>query len=236
MSNSYFQFKQFRIEQDKTAMKVCTDSCIFGASIDPQNANTILDIGTGTGLLALMMAQKSEATIDAVEIEESAFLQAQQNIQQSKWNDRIKLYHQSIQDFILTKSGYYDLIISNPPFYSKQLKSPNLKKNIAHHSEDLSLEELVNSVRALLKTTGRFYLILPEAEFNTVTSLLLFHNLHLTELITIKDRAESPVFRVIGCFEFEVKEQKKGALNVKNETGDYSSEFKELLKEYYLHL
>src|SRR6478735_7723647 len=102
MANSYFQFKQFKIEQGNTAMKVCTDSCIFGAYINPENATSILDIGTGTGLLALMLAQRTEAAIDAVEIEENAYLQAQENIAQSPWNKKINLFYNSIQNFTAT--------------------------------------------------------------------------------------------------------------------------------------
>ena len=119
MSNNYFQFKQFTIHQDKCAMKVCTDACLFGAfvanEIQDKTINHILDIGAGTGLLSLMLAQKSNAAIDAVEIDKSTYEQAEENISQSSWKEKITVYNSGIADFY---SNYkYDLIISNPPFF-----------------------------------------------------------------------------------------------------------------------
>ncbi|MCR6638684.1 MAG: methyltransferase [Sporocytophaga sp.] len=117
MGNSYFRFKQFQVNQEKTGMKVCTDSCIFGAYIDPGGAQTILDIGSGTGLLSLMMAQKTNAEINAVEIDDDASLQSEENFKNSKWSDRLYIFKSPIQEFSAAATKKYDLIISNPPFF-----------------------------------------------------------------------------------------------------------------------
>jgi len=237
MGNSYFQFKQFRINQEKTAMKVCTDSCILGAYISPDHAKTILDIGTGTGLLALMVAQKTSASIDAIEIEEMAYEQAKENVNASPWSNAIRIFHTSIQKFALESNELYDLIISNPPFYSNQLKSPDTKKNIAHHSEQLSFEELIYSVKKLLAINGRFIFILPEPEFNSLKKLLLDNEFYETDRMLIKDRSSSPIFRMIGTFQkIETCTIKVRELIIKNEYGTYTEDFKTLLKDYYLNL
>jgi tRNA1Val (adenine37-N6)-methyltransferase len=237
MGNSYFQFKKFRINQDKTAMKVCTDSCILGAYISADQAKTILDIGTGTGLLALMVAQKSTAFIDAIEIEEMAYEQAKENVNASPWSNSIRIFHTSIQNFILEANHRYDLIISNPPFYSNQLKSPNTQKNIAHHSEQLSFDELINSVNQLLSEDGKFIFILPESEFKLLGKRLSENNFYETERMMIKDRSSSPIFRIIGSFQRIVTNYPtERELIIKDENGVYTEDFKKLLKDYYLNL
>ena len=149
MPNQFFKFKQFTIDQDQCAMKVCTDSCLFGAWVaeyleqEKNSLKTILDIGTGTGLLSLMLAQKTTANIDAVEIEEAASLQASNNFLASPWNNRLQVYHAPIQLFKPIHPKSYVFIICNPPFYENNLKTDNQLKNLALHSEALSLANLI---------------------------------------------------------------------------------------------
>ncbi|HUS02889.1 MAG TPA: methyltransferase, partial [Chitinophagaceae bacterium] len=150
MANDYFQFKEFIIQQDKCSMKVCTDACLLGSllPVTSKNAepiNRVLDIGTGTGLLSLMYAQRNiHAVIDAVEIEEDSFKQANENFIRSKWNDRIKIFYTDIRKFAPAKK--YDLIITNPPFYENELLSTEKNKNIAKHDEGLTFRDLTGII------------------------------------------------------------------------------------------
>ncbi|MEO8711563.1 MAG: methyltransferase, partial [Parafilimonas sp.] len=165
MPNDYFRFKQFIITQDKCAMKVCTDACLFGAwaAHNPQlEASNILDIGTGTGLLSLIYAQKNmHASIDAIEIDEAAVQQARENFEASIWKERLHVYNTSIQQFATSSNKKYDVIICNPPFYENDLKSENKQRNLALHSDALTLEELISDVDLLLGDDGSFFVLLP---------------------------------------------------------------------------
>src|ERR1700684_2120654 len=147
MPNSYFRFKQFIIHQDKSAMKVCTDSCIFGAwTVKHLNgAKKILDAGAGTGLLSLMLAQKSESQIDSIELDPDSAVQALENIMASPWSKRIRLLEGNVLYYPLRSE--YDFIISNPPFFDSDLRSPMEKKNKAKHEETLKLDELIVFIR-----------------------------------------------------------------------------------------
>ena len=153
--NTWFQFKQFTIHQEKTAMKVCTDACLFGAwvankiELNEINADNILDIGCGTGLLSLMLAQKTKAQIDAVEIDKNAFEQAKENINLTEWKEQINIHHGSIIDFKSNKK--YDLIICNPPFYENQLKSVDSARNKAMHATTLSYKDLIFVLKNKIK-------------------------------------------------------------------------------------
>jgi tRNA1Val (adenine37-N6)-methyltransferase len=162
MPNSYFQFKQFKIDQDKTAMKVGTDGVLLGAWTNCNKANKVLDIGTGTGLIALMMAQRSKAMIDAVEIEINAWLQAKANFENSPWAYRLKVENVSFQSYCdngLVK--IYDLIVCNPPFFNNSYKPETPEREMARHSVLLSPEDLLSGINQLLKDDGLFSVILP---------------------------------------------------------------------------
>jgi len=232
LANSYFQFKQFKVNQEGAAMKVCTDSCIFGAFIQPSDAKTILDIGTGTGLLSLMIAQRCSAFIDAVEIDESAAQQATENVLNSPWKDKIKIHHSSIQNFPEQK---YDLIISNPPFYENSLKSPNDSINSAHHSTLLTREELLKAVKSRLTSNGVFWVLLPPYQSELLREEALEYGLYVSSIIIVKDTYESKALREITTFSFELNMPKVNEFTIKNKEG-YTQEFNSLLKEYYLNL
>ncbi|MEP6701109.1 MAG: methyltransferase, partial [Bacteroidota bacterium] len=191
MANSYFQFKQFTIEQERSAMKVTTDSCLFGAwaaeRIRNENSiiNNCLDIGTGTGLLALMLAQKNEFSIDAVEIDKEAFEQASENITASHWANRLRVFYGDIRNPVATGFDFqrkYDMIISNPPFYEKELKGDNSKKNIAHHNEGLLLPELIELIKKNLNPGGSFYLLLPYKRNEEVRKILKKEELGIQQI------------------------------------------------------
>jgi tRNA1Val (adenine37-N6)-methyltransferase len=175
-----FQFKQFTIHQDQCAMKVSTDACILGAWVDVAQAENILDIGAGTGLLSLMMAQRSTACIDAVELDTPAFEQAKSNIAESNWGDRVEVFLGKIQDFSSDKK--YDYIVSNPPFYQNHLKSEKVQKNQAHHTETLSFEELLDSVLRLRTTSGKFAVLLPAYEAKVLEDLAVSKGFFLKKI------------------------------------------------------
>jgi tRNA1Val (adenine37-N6)-methyltransferase len=236
LANNYFQFKQFRIDQENAAMKVCTDSCIFGAVIKPTGFKKILDIGTGTGLLALMIAQRSDASIDAVEIDKEAAEQAKQNVKNSPWSDKIKVYKQPIQEFTVTTENKYDLIISNPPFYKDSLKSEDEKINTAHHSTFLSMEELLDAVSKLLLPQGLFMVLLPSFEAELLREAALEHNLFTSSIVKIKDNEKAKVLREITVFSYTLTIPSMREFVIKKEDNSYTVEFVELLKEYYLNL
>ena len=163
--NTFFQFKKFIIHQDKCAMKVCTDACLFGAYVankleaDNFNLNKILDIGAGTGLLSLMLAQKCYEKIDAIELDENAFLQARKNIENSPFRNQIEILNVDILTFSANEK--YDLIICNPPFFENQLKSDTAERNAAMHATTLSLLQLVQVIKSNLTLAGKAYLLLP---------------------------------------------------------------------------
>ena len=162
MANDYFQFKQFLIKQDKCAMKVCTDACLLGAFAAnrlPLTVHRLLDIGTGTGLLSLMLAQRNlNAVIDAVEIDEAAAEQAKENFNNSPWKERLNVHNEPIQKFAKSINKKYDVIICNPPFFENDLKSNDNQRNLALHSAALSLEELISIVGFLLEKNWKLFL------------------------------------------------------------------------------
>lgn len=164
MANQYFKFKQFTIRQDKCAMKVGTDGVLLGAWTNTDNVSRVLDVGTGTGLIAIMLAQRSSAFIDAVEIDKPAYLQALENGSSSPWKDRLCFICSSFNDFIISTSRKYDLIISNPPYHNETTRSPKTGRQLARHSSNLSYSNIIESASNLLTSTGKISLILPAAD------------------------------------------------------------------------
>jgi tRNA1Val (adenine37-N6)-methyltransferase len=238
MSNTYFQFKQFTIHQDKAAMKVTTDSCILGAwaaaNID-RSAEKILDIGSGTGLLMLMIAQQCEADIYGVEKDPAAFEQGLQNIKESQWAERLFNYSADIIDFT-TASGF-DFIISNPPFHDNQLMGPLPEKNLAHHSTDLTFEALLASIKKLLSDSGRFAILIPFYRTEALIQTASTHNYFPEKIMVISATAMHDPSRTIILFSSnQFTEIAVERFVIKNENGKYTDEFITLMKDYYLHL
>ena len=240
MANSYFQFKQFRIEQGETAMKVTTEACLFGALSEklqqPERLKDILDIGTGTGLLALMKAQQStpEVSIDAIELDPSAFHQAQSNFENSAWSKQLSAIQGDISNFYPEKK--YDLLLSNPPFFKDHFIGKNSLKNQALHTTTLGFDELASSMSRLVKPKGIIHVILPPQPMEALSQLMASHGFYCIEKVSIFNLPHKPVFREIACFSKELKEKRESSLLIKNELNEYSGEFVELLQPYYLHL
>lgn len=243
MSNSYFQFKQFTIHQDRCAMKVTTDGCLFGAWIASEDNNEekgqkkLLDIGTGTGLLSLMYSQKnSHATIEAVEMEKEACQQAIENIAASSFSDKIDVIHADIKKILFTKK--YDIIFSNPPFYEKEIISANEGKNVAHHQAGLVLEEILDIIKTNLSPTGRFYLLLPFKRNNELRQYLKTRTLFISKMILVKQSTQHDYFRMMikGKMERGNENETVEELSICDDHQQYTGKFKDLLKDYYLNL
>jgi len=185
---SVFHFKQFCITQEKSAMKIGTDSVLLGCFCDVQQATRILDIGTGTGLLALMLAQKSTAQIDAVELDNEAAAEASLNFASSIWNNRIRLHHMPVQQFHATES--YDIIISNPPYfrYKQQFGIADVQRSKARHDKDLPFEDLIKATNRLLSEMGQAWFILPVNEAQVLKSIAQENHLHLQQNIFIHSK------------------------------------------------
>jgi tRNA1Val (adenine37-N6)-methyltransferase len=231
-SNTHFSFKKFTLYQDKTAMKVTTDACILGAYTDVYNAKRILDIGTGTGLLALMLAQRSEAQIESVEIDEISYNQAAENVENSIFKDKIKIYHSDIQSFI--SENKYDLIISNPPFFQNHLKAETLARNNALHTDTLSFEDLLSSVVRLLSPNGTFVVLLPAYQSSVLELMANDLELFANKKLNIHHREGSKILRIITTFGFSKTETIVEELIIKNSDESYTTDFQEIMKDYYL--
>lgn len=242
MANPYFQFKQFTVHQEHTAMKVCTDACLFGAwaAHDPliQTAQKILDIGSGTGLLSLMLAQKSSANITAIEIEDGAYKQTKSNFETSPWGERLHVEHIPIQDYAANyKQLLFDCIITNPPFYEGDLQSPDASKNVALHSVALPWEELAKATGELLQAHGAWFVLVPTLRAYTMQKLASNHGIQLAEEVLMYNDAKHLPIRAMLKFvkQSEVNIQ-RSKIVIKNADQSYTAEFTSLLKDYYLHL
>jgi len=235
MGKSYFEFKKFTVHQDLCAMKVCTDACILGASVDVKRSKRILDIGTGTGLLALMAAQRSQAEIDAVEIEAGAAKQAQDNFNHSPWANRINLHHKSIQEYAFSSLLPYDVIVCNPPFFEEHLKAEDPKENTAWHSNDLERKALFNLIKKLLHSEGRAWILLSAHALGDTDKLATQEGLFEAERIRIHERSDKKDTRVIIVYASKPTEKSVREFTIRKDDGNYTSDFTQLLQEYYLN-
>jgi tRNA1Val (adenine37-N6)-methyltransferase len=243
MPNHYFKFRQFNIQQDQCAMKVCTDACLFGAlvansMISSAKANEelqCLDIGTGTGLLSLMIAQKNQAIkIDAIEIDKPAAEQAGENIAASPWADRIQVFNEDICCFVPGKP--YDYIFSNPPFFENDLKTAVEAKNKARHDTSMSLSDLLTVTANLLAPEGCFAVLLPYTRIAYFTAASKKMGLHLYRQILVKQSGKHDFFRGILFFKRQETEPLFSEMIIKDAHQMYTPAFAEALKDYYLFL
>jgi len=237
MRNPYFQFKQFRIAQERCAMKVTTDACIQGAWTPiNQNVNKVLDIGAGTGLLSLMLAQRNvDIAIDAIEIDVDAATQAAENISASPWEERIHIHEGDIRSF--TPAHKYDLIITNPPFFNNSLLSDKSSINAARHTQALPYEELQRAISKLLHDDGYYSVLLPYAEYQLWKEMQLSQGWQECGSLSVSHRQGAAVKRVVGLFsKLAAAEVIKEQLVIKGEAQQYTAEFIQLLFRFYLDL
>lgn len=238
MPNDYFKFKQFVIFQIRCSMKVTTDSCLFGAwvaeEIKSQGSYRFgLDIGSGTGLLSMMVAQKNILEIEALEIQKEDYSQSLENIAQSDFKERIKVINADATHHNYSKN--YDVVFSNPPFYEGDLKGHKKSKNIAHHDEGLKLQPLLSIIKNNLSNWGSFYLLLPSKREDELNEILPSYNFYINKIVHVYQTENHPSFRIMVKGSFEQTETVFQKITIKK-NNEYSTQFVELLKEYYLNL
>jgi tRNA1Val (adenine37-N6)-methyltransferase len=235
MSN-IFRFKQFNVDQSGCAMKINTDGVLLGALAEADQPKTILDIGTGTGVIALMLAQRfNEARIDAVEIDPVAAQTAEKNFINSPFSERLSVYPRDFEQFFEVNSDKeYDLIVSNPPFFINSLKSPESKKELAKHTDDYFFKKLIKDAAAHLRPEGCFWLIIPLTIADFVFYLAAEKKLCLQKRINVKSFDDSTPHRVIACFGFEKVSTEISKLVIYKSAGNYSEEYTKLLKPYFI--
>jgi tRNA1Val (adenine37-N6)-methyltransferase len=236
-----FKFKEFSIHQDKCAMKIGTDGVLLGAWISVDDyLDTILDIGAGTGILSLMLAQRSDAmTIDAVEVDENAYEQTVENFEQSDWGDRLYCYNASFQEFadeIADEQETYNLIVSNPPFYTDEFESDNIARNKARFTSSLSFEELVAGVIKILSSDGKFAVIIPFKEEENFVNLAKSKGLFLIRVCHVQGNPTSEIKRSLMEFSFHPTEIIKEHLIIEVERHQYTDAYINLTKDFYLKM
>ncbi len=232
MSNPFFRFKQFEIWHDKCAMKVGTDGVLLGAWTAVEGCKTILDIGTGTGLVALMLAQRSRAEITGIEIDARAASQAGENIARSPWSDRVEVLHADATRWFLEKQ--FDLIVSNPPFFNASLKSGSSRRDLARHTDSLPDNLLLATAARLLAENGRFTVILPYDKLEHYRHLAPLHGLHLNRQLEVVTQAGHSPKRVILVLETRQRERITETLTIELARHRYTPEYIALTREFYL--
>lgn len=238
MTKRPFKFKQFNIHQDQCAMKIGTDAVLLGAWADlSSNPFSILDIGSGTGILALMLAQRSAAeVIEAIEIDAQAYEQCVNNFELSPWRDRLFCYHASLLEFTEEIEDTYDLIICNPPFYSDTFKTANDQRDLARFEDAMPFEHLIKGVSKLLSKEGTFNVIVPSKEESRFISLATTVHLHPSNILRIKGNPNSEIIRSMIAFSFEKKSTIIDELIIETKRHQYTEDYIALTKDFYLKL
>lgn len=238
MTEKPFKFKQFTINQDSCAMKVGTDGVLLGAWAALENKpSSILDIGAGTGLLSLMLAQKSLAsTIEALEIDEAAYEQCVENFEASPWADRLFCYHADLDEFTEEIEEPYDLIISNPPFYTEEVSSENASRDNARQNQSLPFDELLEGVSKLLSFDGVFTTIIPFKEETTFISLATSFRLFPNRVLRVRGNQSTEIKRSLLEFSFKEREVSEEELTIEIKRHQYTEDYINLTKEFYLKM
>ena len=234
---SKFTFKQFSVQQDKTAMKVGTDGVLL-AAWTPVNHNpfSVLDIGAGTGIIALMLAQRTHAEqIDALEIDEEAYEQAVENFENSPWGDRLFCFHAGLDEFIEEPEDEYDLIVSNPPFYSENYKTENEQRDLARFQDAMPFEELIEAADLMLSENGIFAVIIPFKEEKNFIALAKEAELYPVKITRVKGTPTSDIKRSLLAFSRnEIHNIAIDELIIETDRHVYTPEYIELTKDFYL--
>jgi len=234
MGRNYFRFKQFLIKQEGAAMKVGTDGVLLGAWADLENVTSALDVGTGSGVIALMIAQRSNATIKGVEIDSASALQARHNFESSPWSNRLSIENSSLQDYVKVNDQKFDLIVSNPPYFNKSLKSPSQERTLTRHTDELPNADLLEGVSKLLNPEGRFCAIFPYIEGNIFIAEAVNYGLYCNKKLYIQSKPDKPIIRILIDFSFTKKKLVESTLSVHTVNGDYTADYKTLTADFYL--
>lgn len=231
-----FRFKQFSVKNDKSAMKVGTDGVLLGAWTEIGTAQKILDVGTGTGLIALMLAQRSTANIDAVEIDEIAAQEAMLNFENSPWTDRLSLEVCDFIDYSRICDKKFDLIVSNPPYFENSMKNPDNRRTQARHTETLTYEGLIEGIKKLLSENGRVALITPSDVEQKINNLIEDNSLFLIKKTYVCPVEGGDIKRIMWEFSKIYAELKINTIAIEKERHVYTKEYIELTKDFYLKM
>jgi tRNA1Val (adenine37-N6)-methyltransferase len=234
--DTQFHFKRFSVRHDRSGMKVGTDGVLLGAWVNLDETKTILDIGTGTGVIALMLAQRTDANtkIDAIEIHQEAFQDADENITRSPWSEKIKLHSGAIQNF---KSPYpYDLIVTNPPYFQNSYKPPSAKRETARHTETLSFDDTLRAAKRLLSDYGRLAIILPRNEGSKFLTLANQQQFQCIRKWSFKSRDNKPVERWLMEFAKQPHSLEEGEIVLYESGEEWGDDYKKLTRDFYLKI
>lgn len=228
-----FRFKQFEVDQSGCAMRINTDGVLLGAMAKQQGPQRILDIGTGTGVIALMLAQRfSEAQVHAVEIDEQASITAERNFQNSVFRERLSIHHTAIEQY--TSSEKFDLIVSNPPFFVNDLKNVEKKKEMARHASDAFFGDLIKKVAGLLSSDGCFWVVLPVKQAQDLVHKAKLEGLFPSRLVKLHSDATKPEFRRIVCLGREKSSGIEEDFTIYESEKKYTKAYELLLKDFFL--
>jgi tRNA1Val (adenine37-N6)-methyltransferase len=234
MANDYFSFKQFTIYQNKSTFKVGTDSVLLGASADITSTESILDIGSGTGLISIMLAQRCTAVITAIESDDDSFIQTCDNVNSCKWHNRINVKHTRLQDFN-PEQDKFDLIVTNPPYFCDSLKNPDSRTSAARHNDSLTSDDILCGVSRLLKDDGRLQLIMPYVEGNVFIAEAIKYRLYCSRILKIKPLPASDIRRLILTFSRFQEKTSESFLTIEHgKRHEFTEEYINLTKDFYL--
>lgn len=231
---SIFKFKKFEVDQQGCAMKINTDGVLLGAIAVQQQACSILDIGTGTGVIAMMLAQRfAEAKVDAVEIDPPAAAAAEKNFIHSPFADRMTAYPLAFEKF--TAAVKYDLIVSNPPYFINDLKNPEKRKELARHADEDFFDLLMRKAASILSSNGSLWMILPVKQAERVRVNAVLYSLYPAHIVHVYSDKSKPAFRQIICLGFNaVKPLKEEHVYIYEAQAEYTGQYKQLLKDFFL--
>ena len=234
-----FKFKQFAVNQDRCAMKIGTDAVLLGAwcPID-NNPKSILDVGAGTGILALMLAQRTNADqIDALEIDEEAYEQCVENFENSPWADKLFCYHAALDEFVDDPEDEYDLIISNPPFYSEDFKTADEQRDLARFQDAMPFEDLIEAADLLLSENGTFAVVIPYKEEERFIDLCAEYELYAVKATRVKGSHKTPIVRSLLAFKrYELSVLTADELVIEINRHEYTDDYINLTQDFYLKM
>lgn len=233
-----FKFKKFTVNQDRCAMKIGTDGVLLGTWTSvKQNPYNVLDIGAGTGILCLIMAQRSNAQqIEAIEIEDNAFEQCSENFENSPWNERLFCYHASLLEFVEEVEDTFDLIICNPPFYSEDYKTEDKTRDLARFNDAMPFRHIIYAVAHLLAQDGIFSTVIPKKEESSFIELASSIGLYPRRILHVKGHPEAEIKRSLIEFSYHETAVKTSELIIETSRHNYTQDYIDLTKDFYLKM